>query len=190
MKKISTFIIFISFANILFANDSWVKAAGGSYSMLDGNTQIQMKSELIRIELFETYYSMDITFQFYNSDKNIVQKVGFPEYAYGTSKTKIRNFKCYVNDNGTKFDKVLENNTIDYITTSWFIRDVEFAGNSYTTTRVKYDADYGAQGSFNSLEYLYGTGSSWKGPIENITIEISNPKDLWISDLDNVSKYL
>lgn len=184
MKKNICLIFLLEVTVLLFANDSWVSGAGGSCSiMLSGDTNVQMVSESIRITLYDDYYSMDISFLFYNHGDDVELNVGFPEYSYGTQAiTELRNFRCFHNGVLVPFSEKPEKYKENYVTKSWYIRKIFFNKTNYTMTRVKYDASYSRNGFFEEIQYLYGTGGSWKGLIENISITIENKSNYWILD--------
>lgn len=183
-NKCFVIILFYTALNI-YANDSWVESAGGSFSIIDGKmTDVQMVSENIKITLFDNYYEMDILFNFFNSGETVELNVGFPEYSYGTGTvTNIRNFDTSVNNNHVDIE-IMANNDINSKIKQWYIKKVIFQKNEYLESRVKYQADYSNYGSYKSVEYLYGTGCTWKDEIKNITINIINHTTFWLNNID------
>jgi hypothetical protein len=168
----------------IYANDSWVESAGGSFSIIDGRTtNVQMISENIKITLFENYYEIDILFNFFNNGETIELNVGFPEYSYGTGTvTNIRNFDTSINN--THVDLEIMPNKDNSKIKQWYIKRVILQKNEYLKSRVKYQADYSNYGSYKSVEYLYGTGCTWKDEIKNITINIINHTTFWLNNID------
>jgi hypothetical protein len=150
------FIIILSCITLhIYANDSWVESAGGSFSITDGKTtDVQMVSENIKITLFDNYYEMDILFIFFNNGDTVELNVGFPEYSYGTGTvTNIRNFNTSINNNDVGIE-IIPNNDINSKIKQWYIKTVIFKQNEYLESRVKYQADYSNYGSYKSVEYL------------------------------------
>ena len=65
---------------------------------------------------------------------------------------------------------------------SWFVKQVEFPAEQLTATRVRFRAVYGRDRLLRTVEYLYGTGSSWSGPIGTISVQLHNQAELWVDD--------
>jgi len=189
MKKWFYFICILLTSQI-YANDSWVKSAGGSYTLLGNKNQnIKMVSEKIKIDLFENYYEMNIEFIFFNYGDTIELLVGFPEYSYGTREiTNIRDFQTTINNEiifteiGQNLSETIEKQLGYRQINSWYIKNVNFISNDYTISKVSYKANYANHGYYKAVEYLYGTGSTWKDKIDEIHIEIENHTDFWLYD--------
>jgi hypothetical protein len=187
VKRILFLINVFIFTN-LYANDTWVESAGGGYTLLDvKNQSVKMISENIKIDLYDNYYEMNIEFIFFNYGDTVELKVGFPEYSYGTGNiTNIRNFQTSVNNENVEVEMVKNlNNTLNFNfgykkINSWYVKNVVFNANEYTVTKVHYRADYANYGYYNSVEYLYGTGSTWNDKIDQIVIEITNHTNYWL----------
>jgi hypothetical protein len=181
MKKNIIVLLFIFTLHGLYANDAWVNAAGGSFASLDGKNQnVQMVSEHIKIDMYENYYEMNIEFLFFNHGNTVELMVGFPEYYYGTTPSNIREFETTINDERIEVEKrqnADQNSGINL----WYVKNIVFQANGYTRSTVRYIADYAGAGSYRGVEYLYGTGSSWKDNIESITVEITNHCDFWLN---------
>jgi hypothetical protein len=190
MKK----TIFLFFLTLLFskiyANDAWLTASGGNYSVKDNkNTDVQMVSEIIKINMYENYCEFDILFDFYNYGDTVTLSVGFPEYSWGTETPgKIRNFKSYINNRLVKFKYQNENNNFDkwnytVMINGWYVKEVTFEHGQHLMSRVIYESDYAGAGyPHKAVDYLYGTGKTWKNEIGKMTIEITNNTDYWIKN--------
>jgi hypothetical protein len=191
MKSL-VYICLIFIACNLYANDAWVESAGGSYRIIgDKNEKIQMVREAIEINMYNDYYEMRIFFVFHNNGDTVVLDVGFPEYSFGTQKvTTFSNFRTSINGNWVDARKVgnnQENNSYIKIN-AWYVKQVEFIANRDVTSVVEYRANYAGYGNFNSIEYLYGTGGTWKDNIGKIDIEIINHTDYWIREFNSEIK--
>jgi hypothetical protein len=189
MKKLLV-LINILLLNNLYANDSWVKSAGGSYTLLEDKHQnVKMVSEKIKIDLYNNYYEMYIEFVFYNYGDSIELMVGFPEYSYGTGEiTNIKNFETSINNEIVEVEMIRNDNETSIIKL-WYVKSVIFEANKYTVSRVYYRADYANHGFYNAVEYLYGTGSTWKDKIDQIKIEVVNRGDYWLKSLFFKTEY-
>jgi len=155
-----------------------------------------MVSEKIKIDIYNDYYEMDIEFTFYNFGDDIELTVGFPEYTYGTGNvTNIRNFRTSINNENVNFETAANSNIssrfdFGYIRiNSWYVKNVFFGSNKYTISRVRYRADYANHGFSKAVVYLYGTGSTWRDNIDNISIEIINHTDYWLNSTFFNSEY-
>jgi hypothetical protein len=180
MKKLLLLIHILVIFN-LYANDSWVDSAGGSYTLLDSKNQnVQMVSENIKIDLYVNYYEMNIEFIFYNHGNTVELIVGFPEYSYGTGNvTNIRNFETSINNDTVEFE-IVQNADRSSRIKLWYVKNVIFEANNYTVSRVHYRADYAGYGPYKGVEYLYGTGSTWKDQINRIEVEVINNTNFWL----------
>jgi hypothetical protein len=188
MKKF-LFLLNILFLNNLYANDAWVNSSGGSFALFNSkNPNIQMASETIKIDLYNNYYEMDIEFYFFNYGETIELQVSFPEYTWGTTDVKnISSFETTVNNKKVDFEIIQNSNfspsynsNSSFNIKSWYVRNVVFEANNYTITRVRYKANYSGAGSYNTIVYLYGTGSTWKDKIDQMKIEVTNHTDYWL----------
>lgn len=60
---------------------------------------------------------------------------------------------------------------------NWYCKDVTFSRNDVVRTRVKYNAQYGTEGTNGLLaSYIYGSGNGWKGKIRHarFTLRVSS----------------
>jgi hypothetical protein len=179
----------------LFSDDTFFYIAGGSIVPAESNeTMIEMKDEIIHIELLNDYYKVIVDFTFYNNgdDQNLL--VGFPyliQEQAGQYSTNIYSFKTFVNGQMVEH----ENNKIETsgqgygeIKTNYaFTKFVFFPSQKITKTRVEYEAEYGrASPSYIISTYFYGSGGLWHNNIGKITINIQNhinEIDAWIYDI-------
>jgi hypothetical protein len=186
--KNTILIISLFFSSInIYPNDAFVKAAGGNYAILgDKNTEIQMVSEKIKIDMYDRYYKMDITFLFFNNGGTATVKVGFPEYSWGLyGSTNIQDFQTFIGDNQMAVEYISnephkDEGSYDLEINAWYVKEVEFKSKEYVTSRVTYSAEYAHLGFHRGIQYLYGTGSTWKGVIGEMNIEITNHTDSWL----------
>ncbi len=184
-KRFLIFLLSICFCFFLNANDAYIEAAGGSVIPIDSpmssaHPSISMKSEIIKIDLQPSLYHVHVDFEFYNEGDSTSIKVGFPQWHYGTSETnELKNFKTTLNGKSLEY-KILEDNGTKTpahkadIVDLWFVRDITFPSKAITKTSVDYDCEYGHGGFWKAVEYLFGTGRTWKNPIGSQTIEITN----------------
>lgn len=191
-KSLFVFAFFFIFITILFANDAYVVAAGGNILPFDGEKStshptISMKSELIQIELLPEKYHVHVDFEFFNDGTDSTIKVGFPQWKFGTTETSlIENFKSTLNGQPQSYEIMDGGEILQYYTemiTKWFVREITFPENSITKTSVDYDCAYSHQGYYKGVDYLFGTGKTWKTPIGTQTIEITNRTDEIIQDV-------
>jgi hypothetical protein len=195
MKKLYFIIILINISINLFSDDTFFYIAGGNIVPAEPNkTMIEMKDEIIYIELLNDHYKVAVDFTFYNNgdDKNLL--VGFPylvQEQAGQYSTSIYNFKTFVNGQIMEH----ENNKIEKsgqgygeIKTNYaFTKTVFFPSREITETRVEYEAEYGrASPSYIIATYFYGSGGLWYNSIGKMTINIQNhinEIDAWIYDI-------
>ncbi len=173
-------------------------------------TTVRMRAEYIDITLFEERYEVDALFVFDNPGPTVTHEVGFPRFSAGIDRPEsFRDFRSWVNDepvealevpaaggaadvrspdresHGTPPSTSLSGaplsgeNPAPRIE-SYYVRDVEFPRDELTTTRVRYTADYGRDRLFRTVRYLYGTGATWAGTIDTMTIRIDNSRERWI----------
>lgn len=181
MNKLISLILSLFFICIgnTFANDAYVTAAGGNILPVgvESHPTISMVSEVIQITLLRENYHVHVDFEFYNSGDQAVVDVGFPQWRYGTGEIgKFTSFTTTLNGNKIEYTEMSNNaQENDYIKIDkWFVRKITFPKNAITRTSVDYYADYSHLGFYEGVEYLFGTGCSWKNPIKKQTFIISN----------------
>jgi len=180
------------------ADEAWVTVFGGSVQLRDGQgIEISMASEIVRILLKPHSYTVDASFEFINSGKTATVTVGFPMIETAGVVSHVENFQTWVNGERVKFNElpavVLDSNGEKPATDQsrmygvkvieWMVKKVTFPENAKTITRVSYSAPYG---TFSDpmddrfVEYVFGTGNSWKGPIGKATFIIQTSPGIWI----------
>ncbi len=184
LKKILTISLSIFICFNCFGNDAFIYVGGGSVIPIDSplsssNESISMKNEVIKIDLQKDFYHVHVDFEFYNEGKSQSVNVGFPQWHYGTMEQKdFRNFSTTVNGKKVDFEIIQDGNKTpahqnDRIS-QWFVRKIDFPSQKTTRTSIDYECEYGHAGYWKSVEYLFGTGRTWKNPISSQTIEITN----------------
>lgn len=181
-KKKVIFLLIILLGNVVFANDTYFFSSGGSIVPVDEkDSPIQMQEEEIKIILNEDHYEVTVDFQFYNDGDEIELLVGFPFFEVGIGgHSKIYDFKCWTNGVQTDYKEILfdrdysnRNNkaeNLEYANT----RKITFAKKQITRTKISYKSKYGRDTRGYIINYLYGTGSSWKNSIGKIVLTIEN----------------
>lgn len=180
MKKFVSLIALVLGTGLLWANDAYLEEGGGSLIVQAENEkpEITMQKEFIRIDLYEKYYTVAVDFSFYNDGPARNVKVGFPNWGYGTmDKGIVQDFKAYTNGEEVSFSESESDfeKSLNYIQiTKWFVRDVYFPSKEVTKTRVEYKCVYGRAGFYRAVQYLFGTGSTWKDVIGEQIIKVVN----------------
>ena len=201
MKKVIFLVLLFTtlISHYSFSNDAYLEVAGGNVTPIDSpfasaHSSITMKSEVIKIDLQKDYYHVHVNFDFYNEGETQTIKVGFPQWHYGTSqKSDFRNFTSTSNNKITEYEIINDKETPankNHLIDKWYVREITFPSKQITKTSVDYDCDYGVAGYNKSIEYLFGTGKTWKNPIGSQTIEITNNlisgKQTLVSNLESI----
>jgi hypothetical protein len=135
---------------------------------------------------------MDITFTFFNDGDTSEIKVGFPQYSWGLPEAgEIEDFQTFINNEKVDVEYIVtENQDKFYKMTinAWYVKDVVFNSKEYLQSQVKYSSEYVNWSFHRGVEYLFGTGSSWKDDIGEMDIEITNHTDYWIGRFDFKAK--
>lgn len=178
MKKIILLSLFFV-TNFLFANDTYFFTSGGNLIPAEeSDVSVQMKSEVINLVFQPEYYEVTVDFNFYNTGSEVELLTGFPIFEEGSGDNgKIYDFKCWTDGKLTDYsDKPLENTQGNKsgILEKAYTRKINFPSKSTTKTKVYYKAEYGRDSSSYIAQYLYGTGSSWKDKIGEMTLIIEN----------------
>jgi hypothetical protein len=145
-----------------------------------------MESESIEIELFPDYYTVKASFHFKNEGEKEWLTLGFPNRTIGDHGTgQINDFRTWVNDTEveTFVEDIDQRWKLETRFTTAYVKSVVFPAYSRTTTGVSYRASYGQSSSGDIAGYLYGTGSSWKGPIGRMEATVIN-NGFWIHELE------
>ncbi len=174
------FLLCVAAALLLFfpitgaTNDGPVQVMGGSASPKGPHEFIRMDSEEVKIKLLENSYEVDAVFHFLNTGETTTEWVGFPKYAIPTH--DFIKFETWIDDQAVQFteksatqsglrsflDRIFSDGVFD---NRWMVKSVTFPGHKFTTTRVKYEAEYQPVAGDDCVYYDYGTGSLWKGNI-------------------------
>lgn len=191
------------------ANEAFVSTAGGSAALRRSTeTTVRMRAEYIDIALFEEYYEVDALFVFDNPGSTVTHEVGFPRFSAGIDEPgEFRTFQSWVNDEPVEALEIPAAGGAADIRSaaqadpespdssrrvharpvprveSYYVRDVRFPADDLTTTRVRYTATYGRDRNFRTIHYLYGTGATWAGDIDTMTIRVDNSAERWIDSL-------
>jgi len=195
MKIGIIFIIFFALTISIFANDSRV-IVGRTVEIIDNeDTNIIMRTAEINITLHRGYYEVDVHYVFYNSGSTATVLLGFPidinvmNIPEAIAEARLKDFRTYINGAILPEYTIMEESSVDdrgwYITIRrWYIREVEFPGNSYTNSRVTYKAPYNHGGFFLSAGYVFGTARNWKGSIERLSITIDHGDHILITGIE------
>lgn len=159
----------------LYANDTYFSIVGGSLvPSQEVQTEIEMKSEVIKIRMEKEYYEVTVDFEFYNPGEEVELEVGFPYFGFGVQGSgKIYDFQCWTNGKQANFDDLPIDKEWEqhYGLEKAYIRNIKFKKNGVTKTRVRYKSTYGRTApSFFLVHYLYGTGKPWNKEIGKMTL--------------------
>ena len=171
-----------------FADDGGVDIEGGAARLIQEHPSISMSDEYVLIQMIPDKYRVTARFNFFNAGPSTTVAVGFP--AAGREYVKNRDFiyfKTWVNGELVQTSDVPEAKEGDWDT--WYkyykVKQVNFISNSTTTTIVDYEAPYGSSvGPISWLNYEYGTGKSWKGPIGKAVFDLRFNEELLGFKLD------
>ena len=177
-NKLLFFVTLLLFNSIVFADDAWIDVAGGSISVLgDENNNVQMLSETISITLEKEFYHVDVTSFFKNYSEDITLNIGFPKWAFGSDDIKdFIDLEIWQN-NELISDIPFISAKNDNFVLGWYVRTMFFPKNNTVSTQIKYKVPYGHG---RPVDYLYGTGRSWKDSINEIKINVKNNANKWI----------
>ncbi|AFG37120.1 YARHG domain-containing protein [Spirochaeta africana] len=171
------------------ANDAFIQTGGGDLRT-EGveNTQVAIHSEVLTIELFDDGFAVTVEYIFRNRGEEITVETAFPEFQFGTSGYQpLDDFRISYTD-GEKIPTAHE--PVDQTLNDSFLRliglhrkQITFAGYSDTGITISYRSPYGAHGISRSAAYLLGPGSTWNGPIGELTVDvITRSPDIWIEE--------
>jgi hypothetical protein len=166
------------------ANETFVDAAGGTVSPRDPEeTEVELLSETLRIYIRDEEYVADASFVFRNRGPTVRHHVGFPQFDYGTELvTRLRDFQTWVNGRPVEAVRIPSEPGIHPRIRLWFVKEVTFPEGVLTTTRVRYRSNYGRDRLLRTVEYLYGTGGTWSGPVGHLRVQVCNNDKLWVDD--------
>jgi hypothetical protein len=197
--------LILSASGAAWCNDAPITVSGGSATLMDERqTNVSLDSEVVRIELGDTTYTVDTTFRFFNHGATETVMVGFPNHGIGffSELQDFLDFETWMNGEKSEFKEirgslVTTGHRADSASTEaferdfsearfheetrWFVKEVTFQGKKETTTRVRYISPYVFAG--RAAVYLYGTGKAWKGKIGRATFIIRNSPDAWVNQV-------
>ncbi len=167
---------------LALGNEAFVDVAGGAVSLrAPDETEVELVSETVRIYLSAQEYVVDASFVFRNPGREERLQVGFPRYDYGTPEiAQFRDFRTWVNDLPVKATEIAAAPGGPAGVRSWYVKAVRFPEQELTTTRVRYRSGYGRDRLLRTVEYLYGTGRTWSGPIGHLRVQVFNSGALWV----------
>ena len=179
MKKCLIFLFLGLIVINAYANDTFFTLTNGNLTpYYNSYSDIEMKSEIIVICLFDDYYTVEVTFNFYNNGNDQELLVGFPQLIEGVGGIgEISDFRTWVNNEIVQVDNV--NRKFDWSVKqeihNIYLKTVSFKENANTKTIVKYRSTYGGIApSYKIASYLYGSGVSWDKNIGRIDVIIEN----------------
>jgi hypothetical protein len=188
VKRSMASVIFLVCSRLICADVTAVDIAGGSVSLLKGEmANISLENEIVAISLEGKKYRVAAAFTLANKGEAATLDIGFPNwYGYlSSSETSgpLEDFSLSVNGKSldcryTKVDPKIgysENNVMGF--SGWYTSRVTFAKNARTVVTVSYTCALGSHGPYNSIDYLYGTGKTWRGPIGSMIFSITLDAD-------------
>ncbi len=178
------------------ANDGGI-TMGGSPKLLSGHPTVQMKSEVVRINVGKKKLNVDARFTFVNHGPACTVRMGFPDRGIGSAnpdnessdddrdevdimkqppRTSFTSFRSWVNGKAVATKLIRANTWGKY----WHTKTVRFPAHSIVHIRDAYEESVsvgvfraGEWGGYkNHIGYLLNTGSSWRGSIERTDIII------------------
>jgi hypothetical protein len=162
--------------------EAFVDAGGGTVCSRDpGETEVELVSETLRIYLYSEEYVADASFVFRNIGPMAHHQLGFPQFDYGTELvSKLRDFRTWVNGQPVRAVQIPSEPGSHPQIRSWFVKEVSFPQGVLTTTRVRYRSNYGRDRLLRTVEYLYGTGHTWRDSIGQIRVQVFNSDGIWV----------
>jgi hypothetical protein len=161
--------------------------------MDEEHPSIQLVREMITITLHDHDYNVLVSSVFYNSGETTTIQVGFPSiYSVNRGKSHI-DFETEVDGRKVQFQSppdlfaTTDYGNHFYRFLRWYVKEVQFPKEDYTTTTNKYSAAYDWEERIGSegrvAEYLFGTGRTWKGEIKEIEVVVRNEAEWWITGI-------
>jgi hypothetical protein len=192
MRNLVFSAILLTLGATAIANEGLISAIGGTVSPKTAEHQsIQLVRERITLTLYEDYYSVLVSSVFYNFGETTTIQVGFPEFSLTPAPEdpwdgrEFRDFETEVDGRKVQFQRKTAV-AVDYSwTKNWYVKDVQFPQSDYTTTTIKYSTSYfmggiGREGTVYGVQYLFGTGLTWKGEIKEVEFVVQNEAEKWI----------
>lgn len=184
--KIRIFYIFmIVLTNYISANDAPYFLSGGNIYPIDENgIEIEMKKEIITLDLYDDYFEVNVNFDFDNKGDTRTIIVGFPFYSTGLGSAEIYDFSSKTNGEDVIAERqslVKSGNNDNFKELGVaYTREITFLEKSITTTEINYRSTYAGR---KYVTYLFGTGKYWDDRIKTIIVNVNNHTDYWIYDM-------
>jgi hypothetical protein len=180
-----------------WANDTHISFSAGAigfYNEKVEDPQISLRDETISIEMLSQSVSYKVDYVFYNDGQALEYDIGFPVLNNSTwdeqqkkesdRRIDLMNFQTSVNGSETPFEKV--RGSSDGKIASWYTKKVKFEGRAETKVSLSYSSPYGYGSGFqNYVEYYYGSARTWKGPIANLRIVLTNHSNFVVKQFEN-----
>jgi hypothetical protein len=145
----------------------------GAASPKKDQPNIRMDAEQVIIRLRKLTYTVDATFQFFNTGPTVTEWVGFPEEGgaeFTRFESRVEGKQVQVSEERDVgiVDRVLSglaryvlgrtDFTEGRLRNRWLVHRATFPGGTQTNIRVKYEAHLSGE----AMNYVIGTGSYWK----------------------------
>lgn len=187
MKYIVILLMIAFSLSVVFANDGAMSGAGGNIDLNFENPDIQIKNEILTFTLFEKSCHISVRYDFYNYGEKQIVTTAFPEFDFGYGSdlwTPITGFQVsYITGEDIPVRKeATDERTMPIRMHSWFKKEITFESKAYTSICINYAVNYSyVMTHSDEISYWLGTGRTWKGAIENLTIRIDNRSNKWIN---------
>lgn len=177
MNLIASLVPLLSLT-LAYADDSYVSVYGGALQTFNEHPAIAMDDEYVKIEIYDSSYTVHADFQFFNHGTATNVLVGFP--LGGQELNQLHDFKTWVDGAevpSSDISRSKENSEEESVyeeafPRSWKTKTVRFPSHSTTKTSIQYSAPVGMAGPAYTASYIYGTGGTWHGPIGKAVFEI------------------
>ena len=201
LRVVIIFTFTISCITQLLANDTYISAVGGTMKVYTGeHNSIQMKSEIVILNVYYKYFEVEAKFIFKNHGTSTSVIMGFPEYGSSMDKKCPSNFSNYETTvNGQIVESHREyilSGQIDneYFYNSYWVKEVQFDNMEEKVVVVRYTSelgssdDYGRGIGFNSFCVYKFTGGNWFGVVEESILKVKFKDKSFLTDNDIVKR--
>jgi len=191
MKPFILLPFILLFSVFLYSNDSRVINFGNTVLLDESKTNIQIIEETLDFYLHKDSFDTVVNYVYANNNENDEEiLLGFPIIATmqgnDLEKITVTNFKTIFNGEViSNFTQKTEQTTDDYIyyrIKKWYIRKIQFQGNTLNYSTVSYSSSYSYSGFSEFAEYITGTANNWNGSIKKISITVHIDKDVIIQN--------
>lgn len=153
--------------------DTALISSGGAVHQLEGNTNVSMESEVVRMSVHKHVIKTDCSFVFFNDGPECTARTGFPdETSFPLHNTKKRlsgsflTYTCFIDGQKVKSELVEG----DHRESVWHASFITFRANARQTVHVKYTVTPAAVGVTEKMlmkaaNYDLHTAASWRGSI-------------------------